>query len=310
MGKSSKDKRDLYYRKAKEQGWRARSAFKLLQLDSQFHLFEGVRRVVDLCAAPGSWSQVLSRELHDNVEKDVTPAKIVSVDLQPMAPINGVTTLQADITHPATLERILTIFGGEPADLVISDGAPDVTGLHDLDEYIQAQLILAALQLTTCLIRPGGSFVAKIFRGRDIDLMYSQLGFLFEKVTCAKPRSSRASSLEAFIVCQGYRPRPGWTPTLSDTVGGLKSTEEFFEGSGIGRDELSIGKKLNEVELDFEERVIAPFVACGDLSEYDSDATYTLEKSLTSVSLDPVQSPTAPPYKRALEMKRNNEIRG
>jgi len=85
MGKTSKDKRDIYYRLAKEQGWRARSAFKLLQIDERFNIFEGVNKVVDLCAAPGSWSQVLSRKLK---EKD--GAKIVAVDLQPMSPIEGI----------------------------------------------------------------------------------------------------------------------------------------------------------------------------------------------------------------------------
>lgn len=288
MGKSSKDKRDLYYRKAKEQGWRARSAFKLLQLDSQFHLLEGVERVVDLCAAPGSWSQVLSRTLHPDGQVD-EKRKIVAVDLQPMSPITGVTSLQADITHPKTLARILDIFGGEPADFVCSDGAPDVTGLHDLDEYIQAQLILSALQLATALLRPGGAFVAKIFRGRDIDLLYSQLGLLFERVTCAKPRSSRGSSLESFIVCQGYTPRSGWNP-MADA-------------------ELKVGDQLPDEYDDSEERIVAPFIACGDLSEYDSDATYTLDKETSKLSLDPVQAPTAPPYKTAVEMKRKGLLK-
>ncbi|CCH44285.1 putative ribosomal RNA methyltransferase [Wickerhamomyces ciferrii] len=303
MGKSSKDKRDLYYRKAKEEGWRARSAFKLLQLNDQFQLFKGVRRVVDLCAAPGSWSQVLSRELFEKNQytaNDEIPPKIVAVDLQPMAPIDGVTTLQADITHPKTLSKILEIFGGEPADFVCSDGAPDVTGLHDLDEYIQAQLILAALQLTTCLLRPGGTFVAKIFRGRDIDLMYSQLGYLFEKVICAKPRSSRGTSLEAFIVCLGYKPSSHWKPTLDPNV----STEDFFKGANIGRYELK-----DDLTYEEEKRNVAPFIACGDLSSYDSDATYTIESNVDRISLDPVQSPTAPPYKKAIEKKRNGEIK-
>lgn len=293
MGKSSKDKRDLYYRKAKEQGWRARSAFKLLQLNERFDLFGDIERVVDLCAAPGSWSQVLSRELFQKQEKK--NAKIVSVDLQPMVPIDGVTTIQADITHPKTLQQILDVFGGEPADFVCSDGAPDVTGLHDLDEYIQAQLILAALQLTTCILKPGGKFVAKIFRGRDIDLLYSQLSYLFEEVICAKPRSSRGTSLEAFIVCLGYKPRPGWQPKLELN----KSTEEFFRGSGIGKAE-----NMQYLELPEDEKLIAKFIACGDINDVDSDATYTLDPLDKVQSLNPVQLPTAPPYKRALELKR------
>lgn len=310
------------HRKAKEEGWRARSAFKLLQLNEQFQLFKGIRRVVDLCAAPGSWSQVLSREIYEKNQSSSSSAaeeeeeedqpKIVAVDLQPMSPINGVTTLQADITHPKTLAKILDIFGGEKADFVCSDGAPDVTGLHDLDEYIQAQLILSALQLTTCLLKPGGDFVAKIFRGRDIDLMYAQLGYLFEEVVCAKPRASRGTSLEAFIVCRGYKPRPGWTPQLKLN----QSTEEFFQDGTAAAEDTTIMNRQNKLRHDmlnylpFEERVIAPFVACGDLSSYDSDATYTLDHKVSQMSLDPVQSPTAPPYKKAIEMKRRGELRG
>lgn len=101
MGKYSKDKRDIYYRKAKELGFRARSAFKLLQVDEQFGIFEGVRRAVDLCAAPGSWSQVLSRKLCPSSDPSADPAastasdaKIVAVDLQEMAPIHGIIQLQ------------------------------------------------------------------------------------------------------------------------------------------------------------------------------------------------------------------------
>lgn len=308
MGKSSKDKRDLYYRKAKEEGWRARSAFKLLQLNEQFDLFNDVKRVVDLCAAPGSWSQVLSKEIFK--DKNNSDAKIVAVDLQPMSPIDNVIELQADITHPKTLEMIMHHFDGEKADFVCSDGAPDVTGLHDLDEYIQAQLILSALQLATCILKTGGKFVAKIFRGRDIDLLYSQLGYLFDKVICAKPRSSRASSLEAFIVCIGYRPRNGWIPSLNSNL----STEEFFQDLKIGRNSLN-----NELNLEFndEERIVAPFIACGDLNSIDSDATYALDEDdnnniniqINSLSLDPVQSPTAPPYKKALELKRKGQLK-
>jgi len=101
MGRSSKDKRDVYYRLAKEGGWRARSAFKLLQINEEFDLFTGVKRVVDLCAAPGSWSQVLSRKLIEEKRaqnEDTSDVKIVAVDLQAMAPLPGVIQLQGDIT--------------------------------------------------------------------------------------------------------------------------------------------------------------------------------------------------------------------
>ncbi|CAI5758312.1 unnamed protein product [Candida verbasci] len=284
MGKTSKDKRDLYYRRAKEEGWRARSAFKLLQLNDEFNLFDGIKNVVDLCAAPGSWSQVLSQKLPED-------SKIIAVDLQPMTPIDNVVTLQADITHPKTLTTILHHFNGELADFICSDGAPDITGLHDLDEYIQSQLILSALQLSICLLKPGGKFIAKIFRGKDIDLLYSQLSNLFEQVICAKPKSSRSTSLEAFVVCLGYKPLPGWKPKLDLN----KSTEDFFS-------EIITDK---EFDIPEETRKMVKFISCGDINDIDSDATYN---NLDKLTLDPIQKPTAPPYKKALEMRRNGEF--
>jgi tRNA (cytidine32/guanosine34-2'-O)-methyltransferase len=409
MGKSSKDKRDAYYRLAKEQNWRARSAFKLIQIDEQFDLFEHenpekVTRVVDLCAAPGSWSQVLSRVLikgesfgrrawvekkrkeeaalaranddetkndadGDEDMKELKPrenVKIVSIDLQPMAPLEGITTMKADITHPSTIPLLLRALDPEaydsttsspsssplrqphPVDLVISDGAPDVTGLHDLDIYIQSQLLYAALNLALGVLRPGGKFVAKIFRGRDVDLLYAQLRTVFEKVNVAKPRSSRASSLEAFIVCEGFIP-----PAIHDGMDTLKNP--LFGGAAVPHTVLADGNvgvevmdvdseatprvnlttaktisstephKENQVRLlhadskisavpeplsqkpvterfAVENRWIPPFIACGDLSSWDSDASYALPPD--HVSLDPVQPPTAPPYRRALELRK------
>lgn len=138
MGKSAKDKRDIYYRLAKEEGWRARSAYKLQQIDDQFNILSSVKRVVDLCAAPGSWSQVLAKGLTSN--DDNCDVKIVAVDLQTMAPLPGVLQLKGDITNETTAKQIISLFEGEKADLVVCDGAPDVTGLHDVDEYIQGKI--------------------------------------------------------------------------------------------------------------------------------------------------------------------------
>jgi tRNA (cytidine32/guanosine34-2'-O)-methyltransferase len=173
-----------------------------------------------------------------------------------MAPLPGVIQIQADLTHPSTPPRILSHLHGEKAQLVVCDGAPDVTGLHDLDEYIQAQLLLSAVQLATEILIEGGTFVAKIFRGRDCEVLFAQLRTIFDRVACAKPRASRGSSLEAFVVCRG-----------------------FHQG---------------------EVSEFTPFIACGDLSAFDSDATYTDVKG----GLDPVQPPTAPPYRRAVLVKR------
>ncbi|KAK5653348.1 hypothetical protein OQA88_9040 [Cercophora sp. LCS_1] len=378
MGKSSKDKRDAYYRLAKEQGWRARSAFKLLQLDEEFNLFENVTRVVDLCAAPGSWSQVLSRVLikgetfgrcawqdrearlrqqmlniippseattptkretpseetipapitattttttiGDAAQQPRPPVKIVSIDLQPISPLPGITTLRADITHPATVPLLLHALDPEtptspsPVDLVISDGAPDVTGLHDLDIYVQSQLLWAALNLALCVLKPGGKFVAKIFRGRNVDLLYAQLKVFFKDVHVAKPRSSRASSVEAFIVCLGFQPPVGWKASLEEPLGvgrtvGLEGAETGTnvvenKSEWVGQDDGIMDVDVQDLTPPPTTGWIAPFVACGDLSAFDSDASYRLPDD--HVSLDPVQPPTAPPYKRAIELKRAN----
>ncbi|CAM9409756.1 unnamed protein product [Pylaiella littoralis] len=359
MGRNGKDKRDMFYRKAKEVGFRARSAFKLLQLDEEFGLFEGVSKAVDLCAAPGSWSQVLASKLLGNNQnappaatadegvtaqrqlggggggailditstaaavaagsgavettsavqpvlpstseaaaaaagggtasrhnerqgqgastnpassltsadqrgavtrdgkEDAHAVRIVAVDLQEMAPIEGVKQLQGDITSTDTAEAIIDHFRGGLAELVVCDGAPDVTGLHDIDEYLQAQLLLAALNITAHVLSPGGTFVAKIFRGRDSSLLYSQLRLLFERVTIAKPRSSRSSSIEAFVVCQVYAPPEGFEASMLTPL--------------LDHAYTATNERLGPANL------VVPFVACGDLSGFDADKSYPLE---------------------------------
>jgi tRNA (cytidine32/guanosine34-2'-O)-methyltransferase len=297
MGKStrSKDKRDIYYRKAKEEGWRARSAFKLLQIDEHFDIFAGVCRAVDLCAAPGSWSQVLSRKLLGGLSAEERPdTRIVAVDLQEMAPIDGVSIIAGDITSQATVNEILELFRqGDTerlADLVVCDGAPDVTGMHDLDEYIQGQLLLSALSITTQLLRDGGTFVAKIFRGRGSPLLYAQLKVFFPEVYVAKPKSSRNSSVEAFVVGRGFHLpdsfRRGVLRHVSDYAGGLCDAESSSSA----------------------ESTIVPFVACGDLSGYDADASYPLEPAdgeSSYQSMAPTQKPTTPAYRAYLEQKQS-----
>jgi len=133
MGKTAKDKRDIYYRKAKEEGYRARSAYKLMHIDDHFNLFNPeVCRVVDLCAAPGSWSQVISKRLKAMGRDIVNERCLVSVDLYPLAPIEGCTMIKGDITRQKTVDEIHEVFGNG-AQLVVSDGAPDVLGDHDFD---------------------------------------------------------------------------------------------------------------------------------------------------------------------------------
>ncbi|CAN8003717.1 unnamed protein product [Ixodes hexagonus] len=286
MGRSSKDKRDVYYRLAKEEGWRARSAFKLLQINEEFDIFSGVKKAVDLCAAPGSWSQVLSRKLRSNAENP-DDVKIVAVDLQAMAPLPGVIQLQGDITEISTARKIINHFEGEKADLVVCDGAPDVTGLHDIDEYIQAELLLSALNITTHVLKEGGTYVAKIFRGKDTTLLYAQLKLFFKHVAVAKPRSSRNSSIESFVVCQVYSPPEGYKPFMY--TGSLDKLRDATEEPN---------------------RTLVPFVVCGDLVGFDSDRTYPLEldDEKSYEFCGPVQPPIDPPYRTASGMKKKGEL--
>jgi tRNA (cytidine32/guanosine34-2'-O)-methyltransferase len=266
MGRLSRDKRDVFYRRAKEMGYRARSAFKLLQLDSEFKFLSGTHRAVDLCAAPGSWSQVLSEHVD----------KLVAVDLQPMAPLDGVVCLQGDITSVDTCNQILSHFDNEKADLVVCDGAPDVTGLHDVDDYLQGQLLLSALALSTHLLREGGTFVAKIFRHRNVGLLYAQLRLFFARVSVAKPSASRNSSSESFVVCENF----------------------------IGNSKLPLGGDSN-IDLNQLDPTVVRFVACGDLTgiskngeDMDANKSYPIDASFDNT---PIQPPIQPPYEHAKE---------
>lgn len=250
MGKTSKDKRDIYYRQAKDEGWRARSAFKLLHVDEAYGILNGVQRAVDLCAAPGSWSQVLSRKLYDTCETDDEKAavKIIAVDLQAMAPIRGILQLQGDITKQSTAEAIIGHFGGnEKAQLVVCDGAPDVTGVHEMDEYMQHQLLVAALSIATCVLETGGTFVAKIFKGNATSLLSSQMQIFFKKFDIYKPPSSRPSSIEAFVVCSDFCLPEGYIPQVINPA----------------RDDIRLLAQKTGSEVN---RRLVPFIACGDLN--------------------------------------------
>jgi tRNA (cytidine32/guanosine34-2'-O)-methyltransferase len=279
MGRASKDKRDVYYRKAKAMGYRARSAFKLQALDEEFDLLSSATNIIDLCAAPGSWSQYIARRLREL--KRENEATVVAIDLQAIDPIQGIHMLQADITKPETLQAVSELFGGLRADIVVSDGAPDVTGLHDLDEYVQATLVLAALNFALLMLKPGGAFVAKVFRQKDTDLLYSQLKIFFPDIVICKPRSSRNSSIEAFVVCRAFTPVEGYVPSILSPEPG----------------ENQCAEQLSDVN-----RIIVPFLSAGDLSGFDADMSYPLAPD--AEVLAPVMPPKSPPYMKALEIQR------
>ena len=278
MGRASKDKRDIYYRKAKEEGYRARSAYKLLQIDEELDLFKGVHKAVDLCAAPGSWSQVLSSKLGGK-----EGCRIVAVDLQEMAPLQHVDIVQGDITTESTAATVIEKLGQDMADLVVCDGAPDVTGLHELDEFLQHQLVLAALNITTFVLKPGGHFVAKMFRGPNTDFLVAKGEIFFRNVLIVKPKSSRNASMESFLVCLDYKPPDGFTPTMIHPVGSLDVSQE-----------------------EPQQQRIVKFLSCGDLSGFDADMSY--DRDPCTESLLPTHPPTQTPYLHALlERKRLRE---
>jgi tRNA (cytidine32/guanosine34-2'-O)-methyltransferase len=326
MGRLSRDKRDIFYRLAKEKGYRARSAFKLLQLDAEFDLFglkynDGlkVRRCVDLCAAPGSWSQVLADKLFEikeelrkngHLEVDGSNASeandqgtdtipdIVAIDLQPMAPIDGVLTMQGDITSIETAQRVIEHFQGERAELVVCDGAPDVTGLHDVDEYLQSQLLLAAMLITTHVLCDNGTFVAKIFRGPNIGFLYSQLRLLFERVSIAKPSSSRNSSMESFVVCQKFKGAPYQNLPLD--IGGYIDVRKM---NASNEPDESYSQSLYALDPS-----VVPFIACGDLSDWsyngqvlDADKSYPIDGEQYK---PPIAPPINPPYEQSIALQK------
>lgn len=229
----------------------------------------------------------MSRSLYSGADGNKDDVKIVAVDLQEMAPIEGVIQIQGDITSKSTADEIINHFEGKKAQLVICDGAPDVTGLHDMDVYVQSQLLLSALSITTHVLADGGTFIAKIFRGRDVTLLYAQLRIFFREVSCCKPKSSRNSSMEAFVVCRGF---------------------SVPEGFNVDKFNLCLSGVYSPDQFDTQaEAEIVPFLACGDLSGFDSDRSYplVLDEKETFVYHEPVQKPIHPPYFEYMEMKKN-----
>jgi len=196
--KQGKGRRDEYYFLAKESGYRSRAAFKLLQLDKKFNFLDGAHCLVDLCAAPGGWSQVAAASMP-------VGSMVIAIDLVPIKPLPGVKTFQADITTQRCRNLLRAELTGWAVDVVVHDGAPNMGTNWDADAYMQSVLVLWAAKLACEFLRPGGVFVSKIFRSGDYMALLYVLNQLFEKVDVTKPKSSRERSAEVFAVCQGFR---------------------------------------------------------------------------------------------------------
>ena len=188
---------DEFVKRARKEGYRSRASYKLLEIDDKFQLLRPGLSVVDLGAAPGGWSQVAMRRMSGR-------GTVVALDLLAMEAIDGVNFIQGDFTEDEPLERLVAALGDRPADLVISDMAPNLSGVKDIDQPRAAYLVELAIDLADQVLGPGGAFVAKCFEGEGIDEIRRALRDRFERCHNFKPKASRGRSREIYLVACGH----------------------------------------------------------------------------------------------------------
>jgi 23S rRNA (uridine2552-2'-O)-methyltransferase len=190
-------RRDQYRRLAKDQGYRARSAYKLLQINRSYNIIKKGDKVVDLGCAPGGWLQVAVKEVRSS-------GKVIGIDLKPVTSVAAAIILQGSIEDPNMLSKISEILGCK-ADVVLSDLAPNVSGVWDIDHARQISLSTIALRFAQHVLRIGGSSVFKVFEGDMLEEFRSELRKSFGKVLLNKPSASRQESSELYIVCLNFK---------------------------------------------------------------------------------------------------------
>ncbi len=189
---------DEYVRRARDAGLRSRAAFKLMEIDQRDHLLAPGMTVVDLGAAPGAWS-VYARE---RVGKD---GRVLAVDLLPMEPVAGVEFIQGDFTDEAVLRELLASLEGQAVDLVLSDMAPNISGITGVDQARTMALAELALDFAERTLRPGGSMLIKLFQGEGYPEYLRMLQRRFGRVLTRKPKASRGRSREIYLLAVGFQ---------------------------------------------------------------------------------------------------------
>ncbi len=189
---------DPYVQKARAEGYRSRAAYKLLELDRKDRLLAPGQLVVDLGAAPGSWSQVAAAKLGAR-------GRLVAVDLLPMEPLPGVHFVQGDFREQQVLDALLLALGGSKADLVISDLAPNISGIGVSDQARAMHLAELALEFARQCLKPGGSLVVKVFQGAGFTEFLAAMRKAFAKVGSRKPEASRGRSSEMYLLGKGLK---------------------------------------------------------------------------------------------------------
>ena len=192
----NKQKRDIYVRQSQVDGYRARSAYKLIEIDEKFKIFKNGISVIDLGASPGSWSQYISRT--------VKSGRLVSIDLKGMEEIENTIQIKGDFTDLESQEKIKALFKSK-VDVVVSDMAVNTTGIKDIDGIYTGELAMEAMNFSKEMLVKEGRFVSKIFLGSSFNEIVALGKKLFKEVKVFKPKSSRKESKESFIICKILR---------------------------------------------------------------------------------------------------------
>lgn len=188
---------DRYVQMSQRDGYRSRASYKLLEILAKDALIKPGMLVVDLGAAPGGWSQVAAGLV-------TSSGSVVALDMLPMDSISGVTVLTGDFTDATVFAQLLNLVGERKTDLVISDMAPNVTGVRDVDQPRSMYLVELAVELASNILLPGGSFITKVFQGQGYDEFVRDLRRVFNRVSVRKPDASRAKSREVYVVAKSF----------------------------------------------------------------------------------------------------------